>query len=387
MFNWEKIIIDYLKKHWLLLLFLFVTIIALLVRYSMRDFESGDYLTFLHPWFEELKLNGGFKALSNYPGDYNSPYMTIMAILTYLPINELYSLKIVSCIFDFLLAISVGLLVRYLVKNNKDVLSFIAYTLTLFMPSVLLNSGMWCQCDSIYATFVVLAFLYLFKEKYVRSFIFLGIAFSFKLQFIFILPIYIVLYVCNEKFSIINFLIIPLMNFILSLPAIIAGKPIIDCLMVYFKQTNTYKTSLTLNFPNIYNLISGDVAIFYKVGEMISILICALMLGYILYKKVKWNNERIFTLTIWFMVILTFVLPGMHERYLFVGEVLTLTYYIIYQKNLPLLIFMNISVIITYSSFLGGLSFDYLPLMSIIYTIIIVYFTKDTLKLLEEKDN
>lgn len=387
MFNWEKIIIDYLKKHWLLLLFLFVTIIALLVRYSMRDFESGDYLTFLHPWFEELKLNGGFKALSNYPGDYNSPYMTIMAILTYLPINELYSLKIVSCIFDFLLAISVGLLVRYLVKNNKDVLSFIAYTLTLFMPPVLLNSGMWCQCDSIYATFVVLAFLYLFKEKYVRSFIFLGIAFSFKLQFIFILPIYIVLYICNEKFSIINFLIIPLMNFILSLPAIIAGKPIIDCLMVYFKQTNTYKTSLTLNFPNIYNLISGDVAIFYKVGEMISILICALMLGYILYKKVKWNNERIFTLTIWFMVILTFVLPGMHERYLFVGEVLTLTYYIIYQKNLPLLIFMNISVIITYSSFLGGLSFDYLPLMSIIYTIIIVYFTKDTLKLLEEKDN
>ena len=111
------------------------------------------------------------------------------------------------------------------------------------------------------------------------------------------------------------------------------------------------------------------------------------MLIYLIYKKVKFDREKTVTLALWFLVITTYFLPGMHERYLFVGEVLSIIYFIIYRKNLPLVIFINLSAMITYLKFLNGLSFDYMQLISIIYAIIIVYFTNNLFNLLNKEEN
>lgn len=386
MFKYEKKIIEFFQKHYLAVGAILISLFALLIRYCMLDFESGDYVIFLSPWYDYLKSNGGFKALANYPGDYNVPYMTIMALLTYLPIPKLYAIKLVSIIFDFAIAVSSAFLVKQIVKKNKKEIALITYSIVLFLPTVLMNSALWGQCDSIYATFIILSLLFLLKEKYIPSFIMLGLAFSFKLQFIFILPLYVIIYVCQKKYSILNFLIIPLIDIILSIPAMIAGKPFKDCLMVYLNQTGTYKDSLTLNFFNIYNILNGTPEIFYKVGELLVLVVCLITLIYCLYKNVKWNNEKIITLGLWFLVVITFLLPGMHERYLFVGEVLALIYYVAYKKNLPIVIFIIFSPIITYSSFLFGLSFPYSQIMSILYLVLIIYFTKDTIKLLDNME-
>ena len=92
MFKTEKKIIEFCEKHYILLGFIVISIMALLIRLSLFKFESGDYLMFLKDWFSYLKDNGGFLALKNYPGDYNAPYMTIMSLLTYIPITPLYSI-------------------------------------------------------------------------------------------------------------------------------------------------------------------------------------------------------------------------------------------------------------------------------------------------------
>ena len=384
MFKWEKKIIDIFEKDYLLLGFIIVTLIALLTRFYMLDYKSGDFNIYLGPWFDYLKDNGGLKALATYPGDYNAPYMTIMALLTYIPLDKLYLIKGFSIIFDFALAISSACLVKFLVSKNKNEFFLLTYSIILFLPEVLMNSSLWGQCDSGYATFIILALLYLLKEKYVKSFILLGVAFALKLQFIFILPLFIVIYVSQKKFSFIHFLIIPVVDLVLSIPAIMMGKPLIDVLTVYFNQTETYSDRLTLNFPNIYTILTGWPSIFYKVGTLVTVAACAMMLGFIIYKKIKWNNEKILNLGLWFVVIVTFLLPCMHERYLFVGEILAVICYILYKKNLSLTIFVVFSSVVTYSSFLFGAPTYYLPYMGAIYTVIIVYFTRDTLRLLSE---
>lgn len=391
MFKVERKLIEFFEKNYLTIAFVLITILSLIIRISMLNYESSDYISFLSGWFDYLKANGGIFALKNYPGDYNAPYMTIMALLTYIPINKLYLIKGVSIFFDFALAISSGLLVKTLVKNKKEkkIASFFAYSVIIMLPTVMMNSAMWGQCDSIYTTFVILSLYYLIKEKYKFSFVLLGIAFAFKLQFIFILPLYVVLYVTKKKFSIFNFLLIPLTNFIMCLPAIVVGNPIIKCMSVYFNQTSAYNDRLVLNFPNIYTLINGNVDIFYKVGILFSLLVCILCSVYVVYKKIKWDNEKILTLALWFLIVLTFILPGMHERYLFCGEILACLYYIVYRKNLLLVIFLNINSIITYSIYLNGLSFDYSWLMSIVYLAIIANFTKYTMNILgyQKKEN
>ena len=181
-FDFEKKIIKFFKDNYITIELLIITLLVLGIRYYELDFESRDFTRFLSPWFDYLKNNGGLKALSNYPGDYNAPYVTIIALLTYLPIKKLYLIKTVSVIFDFTLALSAAYLVGYIVPKNKKEYSLLTYSLILFSPIVFLNSALWGQCDSGYATFIVLALLYLFKEKYVKSFIFLGIAFVLRIN-------------------------------------------------------------------------------------------------------------------------------------------------------------------------------------------------------------
>lgn len=373
MFKYEKKIVEFCEKHFMAIGFIAITILALILRISLFKFETGDYLVFLKNWFDYLKSNGGFWALKSYPGDYNAPYMTIMSLLTYLPINSLYSIKCVSVFFDFVLAFASAALVKEIVPKSKKFYSFLTYCIVLFLPTVVLNGAMWGQCDSIYTSFIILSLLFLVKEKYIPSFVFLGVAFSFKLQFMFILPLYIILYVRKKRFSLLHFLLIPIMDLILCIPALIAGKPLKDLLLVYVNQTGEYPLPV-INFFNIYNYLPINNN---KFGMIMAIVICALMLFFVVYKKVKFDNRKIITLGVWFILVMTFILPCMHERYLFSGEVLLIIYFILYRQNLPLVIFTFICTIVNYSNFLFGLSHNLAIPMSIINTILLCYFTRD----------
>lgn len=387
MFKEEKKIIDLFSKNYLVFGYIFITIMALLVRFLTFHFESHDYVAFLAPWFDYLKNNGGILALANYPGNYNAPYMTIMALLTYIPVKSLYSIKFVSVIFDFGLALSSACLVKYLVNKNKNISFFITYAVILFLPEVLMNSGIWGQCDSGYTMFIVLALLYLLKEKYIISFIHLGIAFSLKLQFIFILPLFIVIYIVKKRYSILHFLIIPLVNFILCLPAIIIGKPIGELISIYFGQVNEYKQYMSLNFLNLYSLVDNSGKILYYVGIILTVIVCFLMLLYIIVKKVKFNDQKILNLGLWFVVMVTYLLPCMHERYLYMGGILAVIYYIVYKKNYLLTISIIMCTILTYFHYLFGLylTTGYKAIFSVGYLIVIAYYTKDLLYMLNQK--
>ncbi len=380
----EKEIMKFVKSHYLIFGAIIITILALAIRYYELDYESPDYIYFLQKWFDYLKNNGGLKALSSYPGDYNAPYVTIMALLTYIPIRGLYLIKFVSIIFDFILAISCAKLVSYIVPKSKKEYALLTYFAILFLPEVAINSALWAQCDSGYTAFIVLALLYLLKDKYIHSLIFLGIAFALKLQFIFILPIFIVLYISKNKFSILHFLIIPIVNFILCLPAVIMGKPIKDIMLVYFNQPKTYSALLSANTPNLYSLLKGTPYIFYRFGIILTIAIFAAMTGYIVYKKVKWNNEKILTLALWFILIAIFFLPGMHDRYLYMGEILSVICLIAYKKNPYLVLFLVTNAIIVYSKFLFKVDLISYTYTTIIFIIVLALFTKNTIKTISE---
>ena len=382
----EQKMVDWFKENYLTVGFILVTVLAYYVRRYMLDFETNDYINWLSKWFDYLKENGGLAALGTYPGDcdYNPPYLIIMALLTYLPFNKLHLIKAVSIIFDYALALSSASLVAYLVKDKKGVYYFFTYAIMLFVPEVVMNGALWGQCDSIYATFVVLSILFLVKEKYHLSFILLGVAFAFKLQFIFILPLYIIIYFMRKKFSILYFLYLPVVNLVLSLPAIIAGRPIIKILTIYAKQIGEYADSTALNFLNSYILFGENSIKFTSYGIIVTVLVCFLMLMYVIYKKVEFNNQKILNLGLWFVVVTTFLLPRMHDRYLYLGMVMAVIYYIAYRKNLPLLICVLLCSVLTYSHYLFGVTIEVPMIITLAYVVVLVYYTKDLLHMLCE---
>ena len=370
-------------------IFILITFFAILIRIVWLNGKSGDYLGFLEPWIKTISRFGGIKSLKYNIGDYYVPYVVILTIISYFK-NHLYLIKFVSIVFDFVCAIF-GYKIVYKVTNNK-LQSLVAYGVILFLPTVIVNGAMWGQCDSIYTSFILMSIYYLLDKKYIKSFILLGVSFSFKLQFMFILPLYIIMFFREKDIKWYYFLLIPLVNVIMCLPAIIAGRNIVDVLSIYFNQTSTYK-DLVLNYPNIYNIIQSNVYFSFSnletialVGVIYTIFIYFIMWLFVLVKKVNFNSEKILSLALWSLIIATYFLPRMHDRYMFVGDILSIIWFIIYQKKFYVPLVINLCSIISYFQFLFGYEFllNYYNIIAIIYFVMILIYTNYLMKLLSD---
>lgn len=375
-------------KNKLILIFILITGISAIIRINGIEFQSIDMIKCLYKWFEELKVNGGLNALALNIGDYNMPYMTIMALLTYLPISPLVSIKAVSIIFDFLLAISCVSLLKELLKDKyNEKLGLLVYSIIILLPTVILNSSYWGQCDSIYATFIIISLIYLIREKYLTSFILLGISFAFKLQFIFILPLYVLYFLAKRKLPIHYFLIIPIVNLVMCLPSVAFGKNVIDCMKIYFNQTGEYNNKISLNFPGIYNLFydteefSNEIPLPNEYLSKIMIFILGLIFVslalYVIIRKVKFDNNLIIEVALWSVMVSTFLLPYMHDRYMFMADILSVIYCILNgRKEIYVPICVSLCSLYTYIAFLNRVSIIDIRFISIINCLVLLLLTR-----------
>lgn len=377
----EKNILDYLFKWRYYIFLIIITTLAIIIRGLFFSVESGDYVQFLSVWFDTLKQNGGLAGIKTPIGDYNVPYLTILACLTYLPISSLVSIKLVSIIFDFFGAITAALIVKKLTStsNYSNLLAVITYSIIIFLPTVILNGAAWGQCDFIYTSFILLSLYLLLNKKHFWSLFVYGIAFSFKLQAIFILPLFIIIYLVNKDFSILNFLLIPVANLILSLPALLLGYPLKNLLLVYINQTDTYH-NLTMNFPNIYNLMHNYYDLLKLPGIIFTLTVVGTFTMIVWSTKKRISNKDLITYSLWLVLTITFFLPGMHDRYLFVADILSVIYVIINRKNFYLPIFINFTSFSTYIIFLFGMPSSNITLLTYVYLIILSSFTLQIIK-------
>ena len=390
----EKKLFDFIEKHKFIIFFIIITAISLFLRSIMLGYESGDYKDFLRSWFHQLEAGGGLFALKNQIGNYNAPYMTIMAFLTYIPIEPLISIKLVSVIFDYICAITVMEIIKVLLKDNKNkqLYMLLGYSLVIFLPTVFLNSACWGQADSIYTAFVLMSLLYLFKHKYTNAFILLGIAFSFKLQIVFILPLYILMYLSERKFSIWNFALIPIMDFVMCLPAIVFGKSIMDCINVYVGQTSYYSHYLTMNYPNVYSLfLKTDLSnspnsvlsinsFIGTIGIIFTVFVFVIIAFMVLYKKVRFDNKAIIEFAIWSILIATFFLPHMHDRYIYMADLIGLLYLIYNKKKFYIPLAIEFVSLYTYMYYLFGNPGISIQVVSILNFVLLTLYSKDMIK-------
>lgn len=107
----EKKIINWIEKNFKILFFLVITFLGGFIRYIGRGFISADMNTFLIPWFNVFKESGGLSGLSKQIGNYNLLYQTIIAFISNIDVNCIYLYKIISIVFDYLLALSCAYIV------------------------------------------------------------------------------------------------------------------------------------------------------------------------------------------------------------------------------------------------------------------------------------
>lgn len=402
-------------------LFVIMMIAGLMAaRGMLLNFLSGDYQSHLRHWMEGIREHSGFDALRGYRlhpdeygnpvriGNYNQPYMYLLWILARFNLPDVALIKLSSIAFDVVLAYFVMKIVG--LKSESVYLKILAFVGVLAVPTVLFNSALWAQSDSIYAAFAIGAIYFGLKKSSILSLTFFALAFGFKMQAVFILPI-IIIFIMKDHIKL-KHLWVPVVTFVVSLvPSWLAGMGFVRSLEVYFYQFGYYNR-MNMNAINIWTLGGlidrvADRGGMYALREhLITAAIFmagAAMVAFIffLYQKrdaIKTNLQwvQIAWLSV---VIIPFILPKMHDRYLFMADVLAVVLFIYCKKfwYVPLItIFASFT---TYTRFLfwreaafmvdgdwwGSFS---LQIMSTALLIAIILVLKDLVQnLLNDKQN
>ena len=316
-----------LKKTWVAVLSVALIALALSLRASVFELQTGDYSDFLTRWVSYYRLNGGFRAFGTLPPycNYHVPYLYFLCLFSYLSTRDLYLIKLLSVLFDILMAWGCCKLLGRATRNAG--LRLGCFFAVLFWPTVFLNGALWGQCDSIYVCFLVLGLWLALDDRPVLSMIMMALSFSFKLQAVFVLPICAVLWMMG-KYNWKHLFVFPLTYVLVLLPAVLLGRPLTETLLFYLNQTGSVGDALNYNSPSVFAMLWRLPAEKQEAAARIGILAAALYMLLLLtvafLQRKRLTERAVIALALLFAIGIPFLLPHMHDRYFFAADVLSL---------------------------------------------------------------
>lgn len=386
MSSFEKKLLNFLESYLDKIVFIVVILLSVWLRrlYTpLVDITNGasDYKSELSVWVDYYRGLSVKECLSNGIGNYYVPYNLLLILASRFDIEAYWFICIFSYVFDYVMAFYIYKIVMLLMGYEGDRSSLeaksikVVAAISLILPMVVANSAIWKQCDSVYSGIILCGIYYFLKKKYNAAFIILGVAFSFKMQTILILPFLLIAYFVLREFSVLKFMWIPGIYAIAGLPAIICGARITRVYGTYYRQTKQYG-AMTINSPGIWNLGLSEY-MYHHVAMAITIIIFAVLVLAITVKKPKWNDRLFFYLLGWGVMTCFEFLPSMHERYDYLA-IIVLTYVAIYFRHriLPAVIGMHLVSACTYGKFLFGFDVDY-TLVAIVYLMAYLFISWD----------
>ncbi|MCR4606931.1 MAG: conjugal transfer protein TraL [Oscillospiraceae bacterium] len=328
---------------------------AFLVRYYLLPYETADYQDFLSRWVKWFADNGGFSAMKDQIGNYNIPYLYFLALFSYLPVKDIYLIKSFSIFFDIILAYSVCMTVS-LFSDNKW-LRICSFSAVLLWPTVILNGAYWGQCDSIYTSLALLGIYCALSDKPIRSMVCIALSFSFKLQAVFIMPVYAVLLI-KGKINWKHIAFFPITYIAAVLPAVLLGRPFIDTVGLYFGQMDSIGTGLNYNSPSVFSFWDHKAApaepvLMTNIGIALAFLFMfAVILVCFIYRH-SLSSKSIVISAALFSTGIPFLLPRMHDRYFFPADILTLCLAFIVPQSAPCAILTLFASFLAYYAYLN----------------------------------
>lgn len=324
--------------------------LAFFLRALMLFYVSSDYEIFLSQWLAALRENGGFSAIRLPIGNYNVPYLYFLAAISYLPIPDLYLIKLFSILFDVALAWG-GFRLTAHFTGKESTAALACFCALLLLPTVMLNGAYWGQCDSLYGALTLHAMACAMERRGAASAALLGVAFSFKLQTVFILPLWAAFWLTGRlKFR--HLLFFPGAYALTCIPALLLGKPLADILSVYVGQTQEGAGNLNYNCASLFSFLpygaQVDEVFWARAGILAAFLLVLLLLTILLYFRTQVSDAALLTAGMLLAVGVPFLLPYMHDRYFFLADVLTVTAACALPGRLPAAVLVQLSSLSAY---------------------------------------
>lgn len=310
-------------KSWIpylvILCLCFVVYYGIELRWLLREFISADTSGYKIPWLEHLQQTGLQNALVNSVTNYNPMFTYLMASFnTVLPaVDSHYLIKLITNFGDLLTTLASYHLLR---SAKCSPLRAVTGAVAIFvLPTVILNSNAFTQIESLVAAPLIIGVSFLLRNRWSLAMLCIGLAFSIKLQSVFIFPALVFLMVSQGQ-KLRSLLLIPFVYFLTILPTYFAGRDMSDLLLIYKNQTGLYG-DLTRNAANVYHWLPDNYSVFMPLGMLFTLGVLFLVIVCKPQNLSSPENQLLFITTS--LVFITFFLPKMHERYAYFSDVFT----------------------------------------------------------------
>jgi len=367
-----------LTKRPLLILSFFLLLILFFIRYQVLTLQNGD-LALIQTWYDFLKQNGIMGLADGEFSNYPPAYLYLLWLST-LFLDSVPAIKLIPTLFDIISAVTVYKIAQIKFNDDKPYLFAVIF---LLLPTVTLNSTGWGQIDSAYASFLLVCFYFLLKEKPLYAMLAFGIAFSFKAQSIFLLPFLGILFL-RKQIKWYYFFIIPIVYIVLALPTIFLGRSWQSIIFLYAGQVDQFE-NLSRYAPNLYFIIPNEF--YHPIFEIgLGIFFLSMLIwAWINWKaKDKVTQKQIAFTALASATLIPFLLPKMHDRYFYPADVFSYAVAILFPEIWFVPIMFQISSTIAYSVFLFGAQPIVVLIGSLINTALVIVILRKQIHSLKE---
>lgn len=293
--------------------------------------------------------------------------------------NESVIMKIITAVFDLVVAVLLALLVNRLTRHK--IKSFLAYGIGMLLPVMAAGSAMWGMGDSIYVGFALLGlyFLLLSKESnlyFVLALVFCGIAVFFNLYALFLLPVYIWCFFARKAGgnTVLSFLF-PILGAVLHFVLNQGLNSVFPLFRAEAELADSRMVQLSYNWPNIYQIIGTDSYLveYGTVGKYLILGVIAMLVVAGIYRQKEMSAYRVLTLSFLLCVFVPYVMPYMNERAGILGAVLAVVYGFAFLEQFFVPIVQVTITYLAYAAYFRGSSFLPMPGIALVELAVLLY--------------
>ena len=342
--------------------FLLISVAALVLRVALLDRTNLDLIDHFVPWLEDIRTRGFWVAVARPFSAYGyTPFYSYCIGLA----DAIFPagtdgkvvIKSVSIVFDFIAAGLVYALAKLCWPERRNV-AVAGYTALLFAPTVVLNGAFWGQSDIVYTSFQLACLYALLKREPVWAMIWFGVAVAIKLQAAWLGP-FILMMVLRGQIRWWLLGLVPLVYLLMSLPAVLAGRPLYEVGTIYLTQAGTqdslnYGAANLQFFPQYYFVHMGRWPEIVPLFAKVSVVFTALLGLWFAWRasRSKLTRDQLLLAALASVLIAPQFLPYMHNRYFFSADVFTILLALWRSSWWPAALMMQASSFVTYISFL-----------------------------------
>jgi Gpi18-like mannosyltransferase len=295
--------------------------LSTIVYTPLLSFSVSDFNGFVKPWLDYIRSHGGFAAMADPFSEYAPPYLYLLATGASLglPVGDQVLVKLINLPFVLIITLAIFNIVRHFELSRNAAAAAAGGTLVL--PTLGVNAFVWGQADTVYVAFLLLAALFVLKQRPTWAVAAFALAVSTKLQGIFLAP-FVLAMVLAGRIPWRCLWAAPAVYAATILPAALIGRPLRQLLTIYLVQGRFYNM-LSMNSPNFYFFLdfffaaSRDWQVYKKItlaGLALSSAAGAVISLAGLSRRPISDRTVLLIATV-SMIVMPYVLPKMHDRF------------------------------------------------------------------------